>query len=239
MPVPATVERIARPLVREQVYATIRDWIVCGTLRPDEKVRDVELALRLGVSRTPVREALQRLQDEGLVLTARNRWTRVSPLRLEDARTFYPIVWALEGLAVHLCGADLTPADLAEMKALNRRLARALRAGDPVAASAADNQFHGVFLSRTQNPELTRMVQDLKLKLRRIEIAYFRGSIVARRSVVEHRRIVAALEARDVRTAAAAIEANWRSALGRLLAAGQSCAGGRGWPAPRRDGSAG
>lgn len=219
MPLPIHTERIDRALAREQIYATIRDWIVRGILEPGEKMLDVELALRLGVSRTPVREALQRLQDEGLVQIARNRWTRVSPLRLDDARTFYPIVWALERLAAELCGPVLVPEDYRTMRAVNDRLTRALRARDPVAASAADNEFHGVLISRTKNPELIRLLEELKLKLRRIEIAYFRGSVVAGRSVTEHRAIVTALERKDVRGAAEAVEVNWRSALARLMSA--------------------
>jgi hypothetical protein len=56
MPLPDSIHRIERPLVRERVYATLRDWIVEGALKPNEKMRDAELAVRLGVSRTPVRE---------------------------------------------------------------------------------------------------------------------------------------------------------------------------------------
>jgi DNA-binding GntR family transcriptional regulator len=216
MPQPDSIDRIERQLIRERVYNTLRDWIVRGLLEPNEKMRDVELADRLGVSRTPVREALRRLEDEGLVQTAANRWTRVSPLDVEDARRLYPIIWSLECLAARLGGPHLDARDLEEMSERNDRLAQALIEKNAVEASAADRDFHLVFTRRSENPELIKILQDLKVKLRRLEIAYFDGSLAAQRSVVEHKRILAALKKKDIEETAEAIEANWRNSLDRL-----------------------
>src|SRR5207248_3505224 len=80
MPIPQTEIRLTRSLARDEAYEKIRDWIIDGTLRPGELLRDQEIAQSLGVSRTPMREALRRLEDEGFVETALNRWTRVAPL---------------------------------------------------------------------------------------------------------------------------------------------------------------
>jgi DNA-binding GntR family transcriptional regulator len=220
MPVPHSITPIERKPVRGQIYEKLRDWIVSGTLRPNEQVRDTELATRLGVSRTPVREALQRLEDEGLVHTAPNRWTRVSAIDIEDARKIYPIVASLECLAVRLSGAQLMAADLQEMAEANERVARALRRKDPVDASAADCSFHLVPARRADNPELTRVLRELRVKLRRLEVAYFdRGALIAR-SVVEHKRILEALKRNDVEDATRCIEANWCNSLTRLTEAG-------------------
>ena len=216
MPLPAQVDPIKRQLVRERVYSTLRGWIVHGTLRPNEQMRDVELAGRLGVSRTPVREALRRLEDEGLVRAAPHRWTRVSPLDVGDARRLYPIIWSLESLAVRSAGLRLSGSDLREMAAANARIGLALRANDAVEASAADREFHAVFVRRTENPELVRILNDWKVKLRRLEVAYFGGRVVAQRSVVEHKRILSALRRKDVAAAGQAVEVNWRNSLERL-----------------------
>lgn len=218
MPLPDRVGPIERRLLREQVYVTLRDWIIHGVLQPNEKVRDVELAARLGVSRTPVREALRRLEDEGLVQAEANRWTRVAPLDPEDAERIYPIIWTLECLAVRMAGPSLTGDDLKAMAAANEALARALRNNEPVEASAADREFHLVFIARSGNPELIKILQGLKMKLRRLEAAYFGRSLAAERSVAEHEAIIAALARRDYDLAAAAVEANWRNSLERLMA---------------------
>jgi DNA-binding GntR family transcriptional regulator len=80
MPVPPAANKLEKSLMRDDVYSRLRDWIITGTLEPGEKLRDADLAEQLGVSRTPVREALRRLEDEGLIETKQNAWTRVAPV---------------------------------------------------------------------------------------------------------------------------------------------------------------
>jgi len=228
MPLPATVNPIERPLVREQVYMRLRDWIVGGVLEPNEQMRDLDLARRLGVSRTPVREALRRLEDEGFVHTAANRWTRVAPATVGDARRWYPIIWSLESLAVRTGGGRLQASDLDEMQRANERMRTALGEKNVVEASIADHDFHMVYIRRSENPELINILQILKVKLRRIELAYFRGSIVAARSVVEHEAILRALKDADLEAAARAVEANWRDSLERINEYIRDASGNRG-----------
>lgn len=216
MPLPRSVDQVDRRLMRDKVYVTIRDWIVQGVLAPDEVIRDVELAHRLGVSRTPLREALRRLEDEGLVHTSRNRWTRVTPINKEEAFRLYPIIWSLEPLAIKSGIEHLSTRDINEMRDLNVELRDALKHRNPVAASEADAQFHRIFIARSGNTHLIRILDDIKTKLRRIEIAYFDGSIVAGRSVSEHEAILRALRHRDAEAARAAIVSNWRNSLDRL-----------------------
>ena len=92
MPLPESVPKVSRTLAREDAYGKLRGWIIDGTLKPDEGLNDREIGAALGVSRTPVREALRRLEDEGLVVTASNRWTRVAALDLTQAVESYPII---------------------------------------------------------------------------------------------------------------------------------------------------
>ena len=88
MPVPVNKAALERDLLRDRAYAAIRDAIVDGTLAPGERLRDQELCEWLGLSRTPVREALSRLEQDGLVESAPQRFTHVAPLhRREDPRT--------------------------------------------------------------------------------------------------------------------------------------------------------
>lgn len=216
MPLPDSVGPVERRLLREQVYATLREWIIEGTLQPGEQLRDYELAGRLRVSRTPVREALRRLEDEGLVQAAAQRWTRVAPLDPAEAQRLYPIIWTLEGLAVRLALPTLAAGDIAAMKEANRRLAEALAQGDAVAASAADRDFHSTFVARAGNPELADILEGLKVKLRRLETAYFGSSLAGERSVSEHEEIIGAFDRRDAEAAVAAVVTNWQKSLERM-----------------------
>src|SRR6266568_1032106 len=193
MPLPEVVETIQPQLMREEVYLAIKRWIVDGALAPGEKVRDLQLAERLGVSRMPIREALNRLADEGFVEMAANRWTRVSPLNPEDAERIYPIIWSLERLAVRLAGPNLGDRGIDAMARSNARLRAALEAGEGVEASRADAEFHQAYINATGNSELVKILSGLKIKLRRLEIAYFGGSVVASRSIEEHELVIEAL----------------------------------------------
>lgn len=217
MPVPKKVDTVQRQLMREEVYTLIKKWIVEGELQPGEKVRDMELAETLGVSRMPVREALQRLADEGLVETSANRWTRVSSMDPGDAQRIYPILWSLEPLAVRLSAGHLGEDGIEAMRRANTRMARAIESGKPVEASREDAELHRVYLEATANPELIRIVSDLKLKLRRLEIAYFGGSVTAARSVEEHEELIRSLAGGDFDAAANAVRENWEESLDRML----------------------
>src|SRR5579884_691100 len=117
--------------LRQRVYAALLEAIVSGELAPGTRLRDLDLAARLGVSRTPVREALQRLEDEGLVETSPRASTRVTPLDARAARDAFPVVAALHALATRYAVRRLTPADIARMRAANERLARLIAAPDP------------------------------------------------------------------------------------------------------------
>ncbi len=216
MPIPESTGRLSRPAVKDEVYSALLEWIVGGTLEPNERVRDKELAEALGVSRTPVREALQRLEDVGLVETSASRWTRVAPLNVEQAGEVYPVVWSLEALAVELGGRQLTDEDLRAMEEANARLERALETGEALDASNADREFHNVLVNRGQNGELARVVDELKIKIRRLEVAYFGGCALAERSVAEHRAILRDLMSGELEQAANRVKENWQASLKRF-----------------------
>ncbi len=217
MPIPDQVQKFKRPLAREEVYTTLQTWIIEGVYRPGETIRDQDLADALGVSRTPVREALQRLQDEGFVETATNRWTRVATLDLDEVRHLYPIIWSLELLAISLAQHRLTSRDLVSMHEANARLHEALTTKDAVAASKADYDFHQIFIEQSANPDLIRILHEVKIRLRWLEVAYFRELVVAIQSIREHEAILDALEKGSYEQAAQAIKTNWEESLKRVL----------------------
>jgi DNA-binding GntR family transcriptional regulator len=215
MPVPSERAVTGRTLLRDQAYARLRDAILDGTLEPGEQLKDSELAEWLGLSRTPIREALARLEEYGLVETKPHSFTRVAPLSARDARDAFTVYAALEALAASLGVPRLTGADLETMRAANRALAEALGAADVDAAVAADDRFHGVLVQAAANREIARSLERLLPKIRRLERARF-GSLVGRRSVEQHERIIALCAAGDAERAAEAVRENWLT-LGVLI----------------------
>jgi DNA-binding GntR family transcriptional regulator len=218
MPLPTKEIQIARPPMREEVYNKLLDWIMEGFLRPGEKIVDKEIAEHMGVSRTPVREALRRLEDRGLVESVANRWTRVSKIPSKEPEMIYPIIWTLEKLALSIAIRTMTEEDFTKMEQANNELKAALERNDPVAASKADARFHGIFLERSQNTHLIDIIKDLKIRYRRLEVNYFDGLSIAESSIKEHKAIISALRTGDIVLAEKIVHSNWERSLERLKA---------------------
>ena len=214
MPLPQSETRLSRPLARDEAYEKLRDWIIAGTLEPGETLRDQQIARLLGVSRTPVREALRRLEDEGFVETALNRWTRVAPLDLKKAIEIYSVIEALEIFALEK--ARLTPQDLQNMMDANNLMRASLQTKKALSALRADEAFHGIWIARAQNSELWVLVAQLKTKMLRVELAYWDRAAQTGRSVREHAAIIKALQKGSRREAITALKQNWEGSMERL-----------------------
>lgn len=201
-----------RRLLRDEAYTVIRAAIVEGDLAPGEVVRDIELATRLGLSRTPVREALSRLTDEGLIESKPHAFTRVTPLLRQATHDAFQVVSAMHQLAVSLAVPRMAGADIDELTRLNADFAAALDAGDVPAALAADDAFHDVFIAVAGNRAVADTIERFSPLIRRLERLRF-GSLPGKHSVRVHAAMVKAAAAGDVATATALTEQNW-SALG-------------------------
>lgn len=208
--------KIQRTIVREEAYRKIRDWILDGTLPPGEKLRDKELAGQLGVSRTPIREALLRLEDEGLVQSKPNSSTRVSSIDFHSAFHLYSIVWTLEMLALGQAFGSITEDDLEQMERANEQFLEQMQAHNRLKALDADHAFHSVYVMRSDNEELIKIISEVKGKLKRLDLYYFDKIKNAALSYEEHLEILKALKRRDLGAALAAVENNWKSSFSRF-----------------------
>lgn len=208
-------EKIQRTFVREEAYLILRDWIVQGKLEPSQKLRDKELAGLLGVSRTPIREALLRLEDEGFVLTKPNSSTIVSPIDLHNSLNLYSIVWSLESLAMRQSFEFITCSHIELMNAANERLLWALKSKDAPSAIESDDEFHSIYIQLSQNDELCRILSGIKQKLKRLELYYFEN-VKGIQSYEEHLQIIKALQQKDLLIVLNAIEVNWKASFSRI-----------------------
>ncbi|WP_323099723.1 GntR family transcriptional regulator [Intrasporangium sp. YIM S08009] len=209
MPIPS--ESLApRPLLRDDVHQRLRDAIVDGTLTPGERLRDQDLAAWLGVSRTPVREALLRLGQAGLVHAAPGRSTTVATLDARAIRDAQAVVASMHRLAVEQAVPQLGPADLEAMREANDRFADALRRGDAEAAVTADDAFHTVAVRAAANAAVESVLDQFTPVLRRLERLRF-GSLPGRASVALHERIIDRCAAGDAAAAADVAHETWET----------------------------
>jgi DNA-binding GntR family transcriptional regulator len=205
---------VDRVLLRDVALERIRAAIVSGDLAPGSVVKDAALAATLGLSVAPVRVALARLVDEGLVETRPQSSTRVTPVVAERVRDAAVVVRAMHELAAREAAGRVTGDDLAAMRAANGRFAAALAAGDVDAALAADDDLHGVLLTRCGNGALTATVERFTPVVRRLERQRFGAP--GHPSVELHDRLIAACAAHDAGAAVATTTEIWTALLSEL-----------------------
>lgn len=210
VPVPKENGRHRRSLLRDQAYISIRDAIVNGTLTPGETLRDPELEQWLGISRTPIREAIARLETAGLVHTLPGRSTVVSPIEHDAVRDAQAVAAAMHALAVRIAVPLMGKHDFAAMVQANKDFAAALSVGDPEAAMRADDLFHGVPLAASRNQAISVALEQVTPALRRVEFLRF-SSLSGRQSIAQHKQIIQLCREGDATAAAEATQQNWET----------------------------
>lgn len=208
---PEKETKIERRFVKDEVYVRLREWIVDGTLKPGTVIRDLDLANQLGVSRTPVREALLKLEDEGFVVTKPNRSTKVADICFEEAYSLYSVVWALEKLALEQGMEYIKREQIEEMISNNRKLEEAIRQNNAIQANAYDTAFHNVIVQSSRNKPLIKIIDGLKQNLKRIELFYFTRFDHLLSSCEEHDKIILYIQKSEKVQAGNAIEENWKN----------------------------
>lgn len=221
MAAPGSPRKRARP---QQVYERLRELIIDGRLAPGTRIVETDVAERLGVSRTPVRGALQRLQQEGYVVdspTLQQTRPTVAPLTSDDARELFMLVGALEGLAAFRLASASPPersAVAVSLTEINDAFAIAAAASRPDHSRIfeLDNRFHLGYM-QAAGPRVLALHATVKPQAQRYERLYV-SMLTAElhRSVTEHRAIVRSIRSGNAQGAQAAVETNWRNAAERL-----------------------
>jgi DNA-binding GntR family transcriptional regulator len=217
--------RNARKDRPQRVYEQLRQLIVTGRLAPGSRLVETDIATRFQVSRTPVRGALQRLQQEGYIVDSpsmRQSRPTVAPLTQEDATELFDIVARLEGLAGRLA-AELPPgprkALAAELTSVNtefRRLAQVPRP-DHQRLFELDERFHSTYVAAAAGPRLLALHRAVKPQAERYErlyVSFLAGELAT--SFGEHDLIIAAIGAGKPAAAEQAVQSNWHNAAERL-----------------------
>jgi DNA-binding GntR family transcriptional regulator len=192
--------------LREQVYDYLRAEMARGGLTPGAFLDLNDIARRLGISRTPLREALLYLESQGFVTVLPRRGFRLDPLTLDDIRHFYEIIGALEAAALRSVGAALGPDEFARMRQLDAEMAEAVAARDFERYYAANLAFHDVYLARSDNTRLVSQVHLLKQRLYDWPRRETMLQAWERHSVVEHEDFLSLLESGAIAEAAAHLQ---------------------------------
>lgn len=209
MPIPKGKEVSVRTTAKERVYSALQQWIIDGTLLPGERLNDTELANYFSVSRTPVREALQLLNDQKLVNIIPSSGTFVAPVSQDELNHVYRLLIDLQLFALQLCSAKITRAHCQQLNRLNEAFRRCEQSGNAADTIQADVSFHLYFCDLAENPYLTQFSKELFIHTCRNETLYFRQASVQEESYLGHKRIIESLSAGNLEEAQAEMKKNW------------------------------
>jgi DNA-binding GntR family transcriptional regulator len=192
--------------IADKVYGLLRQDIASGLFRPGQRILEKSLAERLGISRTPIREALLRLEIEGVVVCTSRRSYNVRTLTVEDVREIYETLGILEGAVAAAVAPKLTVDDLNDLRRFNRMMTAAASKPDLQGFGSWNRQFHDVFLLRHDNHTLRDTCTLVRGALYTFPVQRHTLADWLRKSVAEHRVIIRLAAAHD----AAALGAYFR-----------------------------
>lgn len=162
--------RRAGPALTDRAYHQIRDAIAGLVLQPGQPLTEGSLAEWLAIGRTPVREALLRLRDEGLVQSIPRKGYYVSMISADEAQEIYEMLEGLESIAAKLAAERATPAGIARLEEAVQQMERALTADDLDSWASADDAAHEAILDLAGNQQIRRVVQSLKVRIKRMQL---------------------------------------------------------------------
>ena len=204
--------------LRDVVFNTLRQAILRGELQPGERLMEIQLAQRLGVSRTPVREAIRKLELEGLVLMIPRRGAEVAEITRQDLEDVLEVRAALEELAVKDACEHITDELLQDLKKAANEFKRSLEGTDLVACAEADIHFHEIIYAATNNKRLVQMLNNLREQMYRYRMENLKDKRTYRTLVEEHDAIRRALKKHDKEKAGAAINVHIENQRRSILA---------------------
>ncbi|MBI4081718.1 MAG: GntR family transcriptional regulator [Candidatus Lambdaproteobacteria bacterium] len=191
----------AYPTYADEVTRVLRDAILEGRLLPGRRLTEPELAQQLGVSRTPIREALRELEHEGLLQRVPGRGTIVAEISSQDVEEIYAVKSALESAAVRSACARISGAELAELERLLQRMKALAEAGDLLPYSRISREFHELLIRSSGNRWLEETYRTLDVRIQQLRIYALATPSRPRVSVAEHEAILAAVRQRDAAAA--------------------------------------
>lgn len=183
--------------LRDVVFNTLRQGILRGLLPPGLRLMEIQLAKQLGVSRTPVREAIRKLELEGLVVTIPRKGAEVAEITPKDLHDVLEVRCALEALAVELACQAITQEELDELGLYVDKFKTLVPAGDINALAECDVAFHDVIINSTGNNRLIQMLNNLREQMYRYRLEYLKDNATHPLLIREHQEIITCLKNKD------------------------------------------
>jgi len=205
-----------KPL-REIVFESLREAIISGVLKPGERMMEVQLAEEMGVSRTPVREAIRKLELEGFVIMVARKGAYVAGISSKDVSEVFEIRAALEGLAAALAAERINDSEKEELERVLVYKAASVEANDFSSLIEKDTEFHELIYKASRNERLMQIISNLREQINRFRMVSLAHPGRGREALEEHRKIAEAIADRDFTLAQALAQEHIGNAENALL----------------------
>ena len=189
-------------LLRDVVFNTLRQAILRGELKPGERLMEIQLANKLGVSRTPIREAIRKLELEGLVLMIPRKGAEVADITEKSLRDVLEVRKSLEELAVQLTCDKITKEQIRELEQAAEQFKKTLKSNDITEIAEADVRFHDIIYLATDNQKLILLLNNLREQMYRYRIEYLKRADKYSQLLAEHEEIIRHIEKKQKKEAA-------------------------------------
>lgn len=187
--------------LRDVVFNTLRQAILRGELKPGERLMEIKLANQLGVSRTPIREAIRKLELDGLVLIIPRRGAEVAQITEKSLRDVLEVRRSLEALAVQLACERMSSQGILDLKHAEKEFEKVLGNDDITVVAEADVAFHDVIYMATDNRRLIQLLSNFREQMYRYRVEYLKRKECHPKLLEEHQEIIRAIEHSEVETA--------------------------------------
>ena len=187
--------------LRDVVFNTLREAILKGELKPGERLMELQLASKLGVSRTPIREAIRMLEQEGLAVTMPRKGAEVAKMTLKDMEDVLEVREALDELAAKIACKKISDDELANLKTIKDEFKRSMDSGDVKKIAEEDVKFHDAIYEATNNAKLVSMMNNIREQMYRYRVEYLKEEQTRNLLVSEHEELVKAIREGDVQKA--------------------------------------
>ena len=187
--------------LRDVVFNTLRQAILKGELKPGERLMEIALAERLGVSRTPIREAMRKLELEGLVVMIPRRGAQVANITEKDLNDVLEVRIALENVAIEKACKNMTDEDMSRLWVAAKSFEHTIGEGNLVKLAEADVAFHEIIYQASDNKRLSQTLNNLREQIYRYRVEYLKDGETRDVLVREHEELTRAIRERDVERA--------------------------------------
>lgn len=183
--------------LRDVVFNTLRQAILRGELKPGERLIEIQLANKLGVSRTPIREAIRKLELEGLVLMIPRKGAEVADITEKSLRDVLEVRKVLEELSVQLACEKMTEEEIEELKVAAEEFKQTLKSADVTEIAEADVHFHDIIYTASGNQKLIQILNNLREQMYRYRVEYLKEEEAYPKLIAEHEALIRCIKKRE------------------------------------------